>query len=65
MFEKNLELISNCLVSYDHIPKKSYPLFRAREVLEQLAAAVAERSPEGDCRPLLRRRTEGQRGLSS
>ncbi|MGB8146285.1 MAG: type II toxin-antitoxin system HigB family toxin [Chromatiaceae bacterium] len=40
----------NCPVPCDYLPKRSYPLFRAREVLEYLALGGAGGSPEGDQR---------------
>jgi len=42
--------IPNCPVPCDYLPKRSYPLFRAREVLEYLALGGAGGSPEGDQR---------------
>ena len=41
---------ANCPVPCDYAPKRSYPLFRAREVLEYLALGGAGGSPEGDQR---------------
>ena len=40
----------SCPVPCDYLPKRSYPLFRAREVLEYLALGGAGGSPEGDQR---------------
>jgi hypothetical protein len=50
-----------CPVPCDYLPKRSYPLFRAREVLEYLALGGAGGSPEGDQSPPQgRRRVRGQ-----
>lgn len=50
----NAHLKSTPVVTYpvpcDYLPKRSYPLFRAREVLEYLALGGAGGSPEGDQR---------------
>jgi hypothetical protein len=36
---------NRCYVPDDYIPRRSYPLFRAREVLEDLAAGADAGSP--------------------
>src|SRR5471032_2040224 len=36
---------SSCLVSCDHIPRRSMPLFRAKAVLDELIAGFPPRSP--------------------
>src|SRR5471030_703846 len=38
-------VIRNCLVSCDHIPRRSMPLFRAKAVLDELIAGFPPRSP--------------------
>jgi len=37
--------IARCLVSCDHIPRRSMPLFRAKAVLDELIAGFTPRSP--------------------
>ena len=44
-----------CSVPCDYVPKRSYPLFRARGVLEVLVAGRDAGSPEGDRSPAPRR----------
>src|SRR5476649_658361 len=39
------EDLPNCLVSCDHIPRRSMPLFRAKAVLDELIAGFPPRSP--------------------
>ncbi len=45
-----IDVVARCPVPCDYAPKRSYPLFRAREVLEYLALGGAGGSPEGDQR---------------
>jgi len=33
------EIIANCCVPYDHIPMRSYPLFKARAILERILSS--------------------------
>src|SRR5471032_2948053 len=40
-----LREVPNCLVSCDHIPRRSMPLFRAKAVLDELIAGFPPRSP--------------------
>jgi hypothetical protein len=35
----------NCVVPCDHIPRRSWPLFRAKAMLDELIADLAPRSP--------------------
>ncbi len=46
---------NSCSVPCDYVPKRSYPLFRARGVLEVLGAGRDAGSPEGDRSPAPRR----------
>jgi hypothetical protein len=37
--------LAKCLVSCDHIPRRSMPLLRAKAVLDELIAGFPKRSP--------------------
>ncbi|WP_006788231.1 hypothetical protein [Thiorhodospira sibirica] len=50
-------IVFNCQVPYDNIPKRSYPLFLAREILEALLTKVKAEQREGNT-PHRRRTTK-------
>lgn len=44
--------LDRCLVSCDHIPRRSWPLFRARAVLNELVAGLSRQQSRPNIKPL-------------